>query len=180
LLLELHDGIAITLSEFLHFPRQHVIHLQHNIIILAHVLIMLSLCQENACVLVVATIHFILDHLIKIFIRIIVFERGPYLLVALVFLFPMPNLWDQTSFKVLISGLEIMLFSGVGFVSHKHYFHQLLHHLHHQVELVLRGSRSRWLCISLGFLPTSVEALFGISQHHQVYLNFDCITHHGV
>jgi hypothetical protein len=132
-LLELHDGIMIPLSEFLYFRRQRVISFHRNTIICFHELIILPLRQEHASVCVVATMHLILDHLIKLFIRLIILEWGPYLLVALVSLFPLPDLWDQTSFKVMNFGLEVMLFSGGRLVSHEHSFHQIIHHLHHQI-----------------------------------------------
>jgi hypothetical protein len=98
---------------------------------------MLPLCQKHVWVLVVATIHLILEHLIKIFIHVIVLERWSYLLVSLVSLFPLTNLRDQTSSRVLIPGLGIILFLGDRLVSQEHSFHQFLHYLHHQVKLVL-------------------------------------------
>jgi len=98
---------------------------------------MLSLHKKHARFLVVATMHLVLEHLIKIFIHVIVLEREPYQLVPLVSLFPLSDLGDQTSSSALIYGMGIMFFSGSGFVSQEHIFPQFLHCLHHQVERVL-------------------------------------------
>jgi hypothetical protein len=150
LLLKLHDGVLVTLSKILCFPGQCIIRspktciirLQHKIIIFAHVPIMFALFQKHARVLVITTTHLVFEHLIEVFIHIVVFEWRPCLLVTLISLlpiFPLSDLRNLTCPKVLISVLGFVLLSGTRSVSHGHYLHQFLHRIHHQFELVVQG-----------------------------------------
>jgi hypothetical protein len=123
LLLKLHDGIVITLHDFIYFPRQCVILLEHNIVIFFHVLIVFPLRPEHVCVLVIVAMNLILEHLIKISVRVIVLKWGPYFLVALVSLFPLPHLLNHTSSRVLILRLGVIFLLNDRFVSHRHSFH---------------------------------------------------------
>jgi hypothetical protein len=78
-------------------------------------------------------------------------------LIPFLFLFPLSDLRDLTPSEVLIPGMWVIFFSGNMSVSHGNSLYQLLHGLHHHVELVVGGLRRRWLCISLGSLVASVE-----------------------
>jgi hypothetical protein len=133
-LLKRHDCIVISFLEFIHFRRQCVLSLQHNTIICIHELIVFPLCQEHVCVLIVVAMLLVLDDLIKVFIHVIVLEWRSYLLITLLFMFPLPDLRDQIPSKVLISWLEIIFLPGSELFLHGHPFHQFLHSLHHQVE----------------------------------------------
>jgi hypothetical protein len=107
--------------------------------------------------------HLVLDHLIKVFICVVFLEMRLYLLITLISLVPLPDLLDWGPSKVLISGLEIILFSSGELVLHGHPFHKILHSVHHQVELFFLRSRHRGLRIPLGTLPISVKILFYLS-----------------
>jgi len=152
---------------------------------------MFSLCQKHAWVLVIATMHLVFEHLIEVFIYVVVLEWRPCLLVTLISLLPLfpfsnlrnlipPEVLISALWVILISVLGVILFSGNRSFSHGHSLHQFLYCLHHQVKLVIRGPRCRWLCISLGFLITSVEFVFDIPRRHHIYLNFNHVTHHFI
>jgi hypothetical protein len=124
----------ITLSELFYFPRQCIISfpnpciicLQHKIVISSHVPIMFSLCQKHVRVLVITTMHLVFEHLIKLFLCVVVLELRPCLLVSLISLiplFPLSDLGNLTPHEVLISGLGSMFFSGSGSVSYRHLLH---------------------------------------------------------
>jgi len=122
---------------------------------------MFALFQKHVRVLVITTTHLVFEHLIEVFIHIIVFEWRPCLLVALISLLPLFPLSDLRNFtcpKVLISVLGVILLSGTRSVSHGNYLHQFLHRIHHQFELVVQGQWCWWLCIYLGSLIATVES----------------------
>jgi hypothetical protein len=132
--LKLYDGILITFSKLFCFPRHRVIifpspciiRLQHKFIFSAHVSIMFTLCKKHVWVLIITTLHLVFEHMIKVFIRVVVLEQRPCLLVALISLLPLlplSDLGNLTPPEVLIIGLGVMLFSGNRSVSHKHFLH---------------------------------------------------------
>jgi hypothetical protein len=191
LLLKFHDVVLVTLSELFHFPGQRIIRfpktciirLQHKIVIFSHVPIMFALFQKHERVLVIATMHLVFEHLIEVFICVLVLEWRPCLLVALISLLPLFPLYDLRNLtppEILISMMGIVLLLDTRSVSHGHSLHHILHHIHHQVELVIQGLRCRWLCISLGSLIASVESMFDLPRRHHIYLDFDCISHHHI
>jgi hypothetical protein len=133
-ILKLHDGILITFSELFHFlvqctisfPNPCIIHLQHKIVVSSHVPVMFSLCQKHSWILVIETMHLVFEHLIEVFIHIVVLEWRPCLLVTLISLLPLLPLFDLgnlTPPEVPIPGLGVMLFSGSGYVSYIHLLH---------------------------------------------------------
>jgi hypothetical protein len=144
----MHDGIFISFIELLHllgwliicFKYHIIVDLWHKVFVPTHILIMLTIRQEHAWVLVIATMYLVIERLVDILVRVVFLERRSRLLVTLIpflFLYPLSDLRYLASPEVQISGRWVILFSGNKYVSHGHSLHQLIHGLHHHVEFIV-------------------------------------------